>query len=93
MRRIRSFLRTFGEVAESFFATLKNSMYSLRKWRTREEARNAVIHFIEYRYNRHRPHSTIDNKVPGEVMDAFFERTKPAEIAIGQQERVEKMAA
>lgn len=80
-------------VAESFFATLKNNMYSLRKWRTREEARNAVIHFIEYRYNRHRPHSTIDNKVPGEVMDAFFERTKSVETAIDQRGHMERMAA
>ena len=80
-------------VAESFFATLKNNMYSLRKWQTREEARNAVIHFIEYRYNRHRPHSTIDNKVPGEVMDAFFERTKPVQITVDQHACERKMAA
>ena len=80
-------------VAESFFATLKNNMYSLRKWQTREEARNAVIHFIEYRYNRHRPHSTIGNKVPGEMMDAFFERTKPVEIAADQHACERKMAA
>lgn len=32
-------------VVESFFATLKNNMYGLRKWQTREEARNTVIHF------------------------------------------------
>ena len=80
-------------VAESFFATLKNSMYSLRKWRTREEARNAVIRFIEYRYNRHRPHSTIGNKVSGEMMDAFFERMKPVEIAADQHACERKMAA
>ena len=80
-------------VAESFFGTLKNECYSLRKWATREDARNAVIDYIERRYNRNRPHSTIDYKVPAQVMDAFFERTKPAEIEAGQRDRAMKMAA
>ena len=80
-------------VAESFFGTLKNEMYSLRRWATRSEARNAVIDYIERRYNRNRPHSTIDYKVPAEVMDAFFERTKSAGIAVDQRESAEKMAA
>ena len=69
-------------MAESFFGTLKNEMYSLRKWATREEARNGVIDYIERRYNRNWPHSTIDFKVPAKVMDAFFERTKPAYCAL-----------
>lgn len=34
-------------VAESFFGTLKNEMYHRRKWKTRLEAGNAVIDFIE----------------------------------------------
>ena len=80
-------------VAESFFGTLKNECYSLRKWATREDARNAVIDYIERRYNRNRPHSTIDYEVPAQVMDAFFERTKPAEIEAGQRDRAMKMAA
>ena len=42
-------------VAESFFATLKNEMYSLRSWATRAEARHAVVGFIEGFYNRQRP--------------------------------------
>ena len=65
----------------------------MRKWATREDARNAVIDYIERRYNRNRPHSTIDYKVPAQVMDAFFERTKPAEIEAGQRDRAMKMAA
>ena len=64
-------------VAESFFGTLKNECYSLRKWKTRIDARNGVIDFIEHRYNRMRPHSTIGYQVPAKVMDAFFERTSP----------------
>jgi len=79
--------------SESFFGTLKNEMYSLRKWATREEARNGVIDYIERRYNRNRPHSTIGYQVPAKVMDAFFERTKPSETAIDRRESAQKMAA
>lgn len=64
-------------VAESFFATLKNEMFHLRKWPTRDEARRAVIEFIEPYYNRRRPHSTIGYRIPAEAMDGFFERTAP----------------
>ncbi len=64
-------------VAESFFATLKNEMYHRRSFATRAQAKTAVIEFIEAYYNRKRPHSTIDYRIPAEVMDAFFERTKP----------------
>ena len=81
-------------VAESFFGTLKNEMYSLRKWPTREEARNAVIDYIERRYNRNRPHSTIGYQVPAKAMEAFFERTKPAaEDAAAKPACAERMAA
>lgn len=81
-------------VAESFFGTLKNECYSLRKWATREEARNGVIDYIERRYNRNRPHSTIDYKVPAKAMDAFFERTRAAvENVVIPNGCVEKMAA
>ena len=76
-------------VAESFFATLKNEMYHLRKWPTRDEARHAVVEFIEPCYNRRRPHSTIGYRIPAEVMDGFFERAEPTleithEQAVGE---------
>lgn len=80
-------------VAESFFGTLKNEMYSLRKWATRGEARSAVIDYVERRYNRSRPHSTIGYQVPAKAMEAFFERTRPVETAIGAPGSAEKMAA
>lgn len=64
-------------VAESFFATLKNEMYYRESFATRDGARHAVIEFIEGYYNRRRPHSSIGYKVPAQVMDAFFERTRP----------------
>ena len=66
-------------VAESFFGKLKNDMYYCRSFATRAEARHAVVEYIEVDYNRKRPHSTIGYKIPARAMDAFFERTKPAE--------------
>ena len=69
-------------VAESFFATLKNEMYHTRSFATREEAKHAVIEYIESYYNRKRPHSTIGYRIPAEAMDAFFERTKGNTAAV-----------
>lgn len=77
-------------VAESFFATLKNEMYSLRPWATRAEARHAAVGFIEAYYNRRRPHSTIGYQVPAERMAAFMER---AERAFSEDEGAMPMAA
>lgn len=65
-------------VAESFFATLKNEMYSLRSWPTRAEARSAVVGYIEGFYNRARPHSTIGYQTPAGKMEAFMERCDAA---------------
>lgn len=63
-------------VAESFFATLKNEMYYRKSYKTRKEARLAVIDFIERYYNRSRPHSSIGYRIPAQVMEEFFKRTK-----------------
>jgi len=65
-------------VAESFFSMLKNEMYHLKEFNTKEEARSAVMEYIEVDYNRQRRHSTIDYQIPQEKMDAFFERTETA---------------
>lgn len=80
-------------VAESFFATLKNEMYHHRRWTTRKEARNAVIDYIERRYNRNRPHSTIDYKIPAKAMEAFFKRTEPSTTAAPINAHLEEIAA
>ena len=77
-------------VAESFFGTLKNECYSLRKWKTRIDARNGVINFIEHHYNRMRPHSTIGYQVPAKVMDAFFERTSPCTRSLKKKNKVKE---
>ena len=46
-------------VAESFFATLERELIARRDWRTRAEARQAIFHYIEARYNLTRRHSTL----------------------------------
>lgn len=66
-------------VAESFFATLKNEMYYRESFATRAQAKMAVIEFIESYYNRRRPHSSVGYQIPAQLMEAFFERTKPME--------------
>ena len=64
-------------VAESFFSRLKGEMYHRRSFRTKLAARAAVIDYIERRYNRLRPHSTLGYRTPASVMEGFFERTRP----------------
>lgn len=71
-------------VAESFFATLKGDMYDLRAWATRDEARFAVVEFIEAYYNRARPHSSVGWRVPAELMGEFFARMDAAAEAEGE---------
>lgn len=44
-------------VAESFFATLKIELQPKRTWRTRADARAAVVEYIENWYNPRRRHS------------------------------------
>lgn len=63
-------------VAESFFSMLKNEMYYTKTFETHTEARSAVLEYIEIYYNRKRRHSTIDYKMPQDVLDEFFDRTK-----------------
>jgi transposase InsO family protein len=63
-------------VAESFFSMLKNEMYYRQEFKTRADARGAVMEYIEIDYNRNRRHSTIDYQIPAEKMASFFERTE-----------------
>ena len=49
----------------------------MRRLCNKKDATHAQVEFIEGYYNRKRSHSTINNKIPAKVVDAFFERTKP----------------
>jgi len=51
-------------LAESFFATLKCELLYPRSWPTRQEARSAIVHWIEAIYNRRRRHSSLGMLAP-----------------------------
>jgi transposase InsO family protein len=53
-------------VAESFFATLDRELIVTSDWRTRDDARCAIFHFIEGWYNRVRRHSTLGYVSPAQ---------------------------
>jgi putative transposase len=55
---------------ESFFGTLKSERVHHRRYRTRAEARQDILHYIEIFYNRKRLHSAI-----GYVSPAQFEQS------------------
>jgi transposase InsO family protein len=53
-------------VAESFFRTLKVELVYRRRFRTRLEAKAAIVEYIELFYNRRRRHSSLDYLSPAE---------------------------
>ncbi len=58
-------------VAESFFGTLKTERVHKRRYRSRNEARADVFHWIECWYNRTRRHSSLGYLSP-EAFEAQF---------------------
>jgi transposase InsO family protein len=61
-------------VVESFFATLKTERVHGTRWATRDEAKSAVIQWIEGWYNRERIHTSLNYLCPVD-----FERTRRSE--------------
>jgi putative transposase len=51
-------------VAESFFATLETELLDRHTFKTRDQARLAVFHWIEGFYNSRRRHSTLGQRSP-----------------------------
>ena len=51
---------------ESFFSPLKTERTARKKYRTRDEAKADVLHYIERFYNAKRRHSTIGYMSPVE---------------------------
>lgn len=49
---------------ESFFATLKKDLVHRSRFKTREEAKTAIINYIETWYNSRRSHSSLDYMSP-----------------------------
>ena len=65
-------------VVESFFATLKTELAVDAKWKTRNEARRAVVDFIEVWYNRKRRHQTLGYLTPARYETEVLRRAKAA---------------
>ena len=60
------FPRFTRPVSESFFHTLKTELIYQIKFKTREEAKQAIFEYIEVFYNRLRMHSANDYLSPVE---------------------------
>jgi putative transposase len=58
-------------VVESFFHSLKTEWISDILYKTRNEARNDVIRYIEMFYNSHRLHSFLGYKNPNVFENSF----------------------
>lgn len=65
-------------MAESFWSTLKTEFYDRRKWKTLNEARQAVARWIEIFYNRRRRHSSIGNQPPVDFENAYHQAATAA---------------
>ena len=65
-------------VAESFFATLKTELAHNARWKTREEARRAVVDYIEVWYNRKRRHQTLEYLTPARYESEVLKRANAA---------------
>ena len=63
---------------ESFFSTLKKDIIYGRRFKTREEAKLAIIEYIETFYNCHRLHSTLGNMSPMEYEHQYYSQEEVA---------------
>ena len=65
-------------MAESFFGTLKNEWLHRVTFTTRNQARRAVVEYIETFYNRKRLHSGLGYKAPLQVHTDYLNRQAAA---------------
>lgn len=56
-------------VLESFFHTLKAKLNHLKRYKTRQQAKNEVFEDVEFFYNRQRMHSKLKDMSPFEYKD------------------------
>lgn len=56
-----------NSVMERFFGSLKSEWTDTQRYRTLEEARRDVLHYIELEYNSDRFHSSLGNLTPREM--------------------------
>ena len=63
-------------VAESFFATLETELLDRHTFRTRNQARLALFHWIEGFYNSRRRHSTLGHRSPDRFEETMHRETE-----------------
>ena len=56
---------------ESFHSLLQKNVLNRRRWRTRDELRYAIVHWIEHTYNRRRRQRALGKLTPVEYELAF----------------------
>ena len=66
---------------ESFFGTLKNELLGQEQFTSHEEARRALVSYIEICYNRQRRHSTLDSRTPVEHEARYLQASVQARAA------------
>lgn len=62
--------------AESFFSSLKKDLIYGNKFKTREEAKRAIIDYIEGFYNSKRLHSKLGYKWPRDFINEYYGNEK-----------------
>lgn len=60
-------------VAESFFSNLKKEKVRRKRYKTRDEARQAIFNYIEMFYNPKRRHTSNERTAPAEFDRQYFE--------------------
>ena len=68
-------------MAESAFSTLKNEFYDQHSFTTRQDARRAVMRYIEVFYHRWRPHTNNGGLPPATAMAEFKTAEQPLRAA------------
>ena len=56
---------------ESFNSLLQKNVLDRQQWRTRDDLRHAIVHWVEHTYNRRRRHSSIGYRTPEKARTAF----------------------
>ena len=69
-------------VAESFFATLETELLDRHTFRSRDQARLALFHWLEGFYNTRRRHSTLGQRSPEKYEEIMIRQELPTAVAV-----------
>jgi putative transposase len=61
---------------EAFHSTLKRELVYQEKFKTKAEAQHKIFDYIEFKYNRQRPHSSLGYLSPDRFEAAYYARLK-----------------